>query len=125
MTSRSRSQKGMTLVEVLVAMAILAMTAGAALAMTAQSARFSASVEDRLLARIIADNAVVEALADTAPVEEKIDDDSVAFAGRRWAVKKTIVGAGVDGLYRIDVTVSPADRDQVLARAETLKADRR
>jgi general secretion pathway protein I len=115
-----RRQKGMTLIEVLVAMAILGTVAGSVLVMTGQSAQFVVASEERLLARIVADNAMVVALARQASLEEGFEQDEVELGGRVWKTAKTIARIGVDGLYRVEIAVSLDESTQVLTRVSTL-----
>ncbi len=115
-----RRQKGMTLIEVLVAMAILATLAASVLVMTGQSAQIIVASEERLLARIVADNAMVLTLARQSALEEGFGQDEVELGGRAWKTAKTIARIGVDGLYRIEIAVSLGDSTQVLTRVSTL-----
>jgi len=114
------AQKGMTLIEVLVAMAVLTMIAGAVLTMTSQSARSAIASEERMLARILVDNEMVETLARPQALEESVEKIEIDFANRRWDATRTIIATGVNDLYRIDVAVSREGGGQTLARAATL-----
>ncbi len=115
-----RRQKGMTLVEVLVAMAILGTVAGSVLVMTGQSAQFTVASEERLLARIVADNAMVLALARQVAFEEGFAQAEVELGGRVWKTEKTTARTGVDDLYRIEIAVSFGESTQILTRVSTL-----
>lgn len=117
-----RAQGGMTLIEVLVAMAILASVAGSVLVMTGQNARFIAASENRFLARIVADNAMVEALAVEVPLEQGLKQETTDLGGRRWDIQRTVIDLGQNNLIRIDIAVSLTGADQVMARATTLEA---
>ena len=120
MSAELSRQRGMTLVEVLVAMTILAGIAVSAMLMTAQSARLGVSVEQKLMARIIADNSAVAALATNISFEEA-QVNTVKFAGLDWRVHSTANDTGIEGLLHITISVSLIDNSQVLARIETLK----
>ena len=114
------TQKGMTLIEVLVAMAVLAMVAGAVLTMTGQSTRLIISSEEKAIARILADNEMIEMIARPHAIEESITTESVEFANRRWSVRRSVVSPDVENIYRIEITVALNEQSQVLARAVTL-----
>lgn len=113
-------RRGFTLIEVLVALVILGAVASAAIALISQNTRYVSSAEDRVIASIAADNAMVEALS-LALVEIGATEKEVNFAGARWAVTRNIAESGVDGVLRVDVSVRRAGAAQTLARATTLR----
>ena len=118
-----KTQRGLTLIETLVAMAILGLVVTAILALISQSARFMSASEDRVAAGILADNLMVEAMANAAPLERGDAEEPTSFVGAEWITKQTVTDTGVDGLVRIDIAVRRADSAQVLATATTLKAE--
>lgn len=114
-------QRGMTLVETLVALVILAGVAIAAYALVAQAARFAVAEQERLVAGILADNEAVKLMIRAAPPDQGEAEEEVESANRRWRVKRAVEEFG-EGLLRITVSVSRASDGQVLARVETLRA---
>lgn len=124
MRAETRRQNGMTLVEVLVALAILGMTASSIMMLIAQNTRFVATSEDRAIAAILLDNVMVETLARTSALETGESDESRVFAGRDWRVVRAIGDTGVDGVTRIDIEIR-TEEGQTLARAETLRREPR
>ena len=116
----SRLQKGFTLVETLVALAILAGVVLAAYAMLGQSARFAATEQERLVAGIIADNLTAEALIRPAAPDKGENEREVDMAGGKW-IARTIVDDAGEGLLRIEISVSRLGDAQVLARVESLR----
>src|SRR3990167_3641053 len=122
MARRRRSlQRGMTLVETLVALVILAGVAISAYAMIAQAARFAAAEQEGLVAGTLADNEAVKLMIRQAPPDKGEEEADVDAANRRWRVKRAVDDFG-EGLLRITVSVSRASDGQVLARVETLRA---
>lgn len=117
-------EKGLTLVEVLVALAILGMVAAGIVVLIGQNARFVAEAEARMLAGLVADNAMVEALGRLAPLERGAREEEIANAGRIWRVTTSVSETPLDGVVRIDVAVRAGAASQVLAAAATLKAER-
>jgi general secretion pathway protein I len=111
------NEKGMTLVETLVALAILAGVVLAAYAMTAQSARFASIEQERLIAGIVADNRTTETLLAVQRPAEGEELSEIEAAGRNWEVKRLVTDAG-EGMQRIEISVTRAGDKQVLARIE-------
>lgn len=123
MTS-AESQRGLTLIETLVAMAILSLVVTAILGLIGQSSRFMSTSEDRVIAGVLVDNLMVETMAGAAPLERGEAESEIEFAGANWIARQTVNEIGVDGLVRVDLAVRRADSAQVLAAATTLKRER-
>ncbi|MEX0645898.1 MAG: type II secretion system minor pseudopilin GspI [Parvularculaceae bacterium] len=119
-----KSQQGLTLVETLIALAILGAVAAAVLALISQNTRFSAAAEDRLLARVVLDNLMTEDLGRLAPLERGATGRETELGGRRWIIEKTVVEV-TGGLVRIEIKVLDPVGRQTQASAVTLKAERR
>lgn len=115
-------ERGMTLVEVMVALVILALVATGVLSLVGQNARFIVSAEERLAASILADNILVERLATTDPLEEGEETFEQQYAGRDWRCREVVTDIEGAGLVRIDLFVSAKASEQVLATVSTLKA---
>lgn len=111
----------MTLIETLVALAILAGVVISAYAMIAQSTRFAATEQERLIAGIVADNEMTELMIRPAPPDKGEAEEEIEAAGRRWRVKRVVDDFG-EGVLKITVSVSRSGDDQTLARNETLRA---
>ncbi len=114
-------QRGMTLIETLVALSILAGVAIAAYAMLAQATRFEATEQERLIAGIVADNETVKLMIRPAAPAKGEEEEEVEASSRLWRVKRD-VDDFAEGMLRITITVSRAGDEQVLARVETLRA---
>ncbi len=112
-------QEGVTLVETLVALAIMGLVAGAVLTLVAQNTRFAAAARDRTYAAIAADNVMVRELVREGTVEVGEQFGSTQLAGRDWPYRVTIVESGVENVYRIDVDVFSGE--QAVASAVTLR----
>lgn len=116
----SERQRGLTLVETLVAMAILSAVAISAFAMLSQGANFAASERDRLAASVVADNLIVEELLRAAAPDLGEQSGEIEFAGRAFEWN-TIVTEGGEDLRRITLTVRLKGSPQTLSRVETVK----
>ncbi|MFO1427525.1 MAG: type II secretion system minor pseudopilin GspI [Steroidobacteraceae bacterium] len=99
--------RGFTLIEVLVALVIVAAGAAAVLAALSSAATSTSYLRDKTFAQWIADNRMSETrLASTAPATGTRSGD-VEFGGQRWQWQQRITDTEFPGVRRIDVSVRP------------------
>jgi general secretion pathway protein I len=104
MTSPDRA-RGFTLVEVVVALAIVAIGMFAVFKTIGDTAHNVGYLRDRTLAAWIADNRITEIrLTGQLPSVDQTEGE-VEMAGRRWHWVATVSQTQVSGLRRIDVSV--------------------
>ncbi len=113
-------QRGMTLIEVLVAFAILSGIALSVLTLVGQNAQYMLTAEEKLLASIAADNLLTSDLArrETPSVGES--EGSVTIAERPFAYRRIVVEIG-ERAVMIDYEIRREAGEQVLSRASALK----
>lgn len=111
-------QSGLTLIEVLVAIAILAGAVGAVIVLMATQARGASALSDQALARIAAENAMVAVMIGEA--EGTSPSGTEEIAGRAFAWEAARTRAPMPGLQAVTVTVRREDSEQVLAGLSTL-----
>ncbi|MEY4761397.1 MAG: hypothetical protein RLZZ200_1253 [Pseudomonadota bacterium] len=105
---RSRQSRGFTLVEVLVAMFVVALGMGALMATLTSAADATAQLREKSFAEWVALNRVSEVrLKGTVPATGKSDGE-VEFAGGTWRWQMEITDPKIAGILRIDVSVSNA-----------------
>jgi len=106
-----RPSYGFTLIEVMVALSIVALSLTAVTASISQMINAAESMRNRTYASWIAQNRITELrLADTTP-EVGSTSGEVQYANTDWSWRAVVSETGVDDLFRIDVTVSFAGRD--------------
>jgi general secretion pathway protein I len=112
-----RRARAFTLIEVLVALAILAVALAAGMRALAQSADGAASLRSRTLALWVAQNRLAQAqLADPWPARGVVEGDETQ-AGTRLVWHETVSDTPNPAFRRIEITVAePGIRDYALAR---------
>jgi general secretion pathway protein I len=103
--------RGFTIVEVMVALAIVAFSLTAIAASMGQMIDTANAMRDRTYASWIAQNKIAEMrLANVVP-EVTSTSGEVDYAGTEWAWRAVVSETGVENLFRVDVTVSYAGED--------------
>ena len=104
-----RYARGFTLIEVLVALAIVAVGMAAVLATLTSSADSVSYLRDKTFANWVALNQIAtQRLAGQSLQSGNTDGDS-DMAGRKWHWHQAITNTQIPGMLRIDVSVRPTD----------------
>ena len=119
--AKSPSQAGFSLVETVAAMGILALAAIPLMQVTTTATRNTASLEERLLARTVAENVMARAMATSAVIDGGIATGEEVQLGRTFIWTRTATPAQSGGLQNLSVDVRPAEREQILASLISLK----
>ncbi|MGV6801440.1 MAG: type II secretion system minor pseudopilin GspI [bacterium] len=112
MRDRKR-QTGFTLIEVMVAIIIMATVLSVSLVLIGQQTRTAISVEDQGLATILAENVLAETMMRSIPPEIAATRDEVVM-GRGTFIWERSVVAG-EAILQIQVTVYKKGQPQQLA----------
>jgi len=103
------SASGFTLIEVLVALAIVAIGMAAVLGSLTSSASTVVYMRDKTLANWVALNHIAEQRLKPQMAQLGNTDGDVEFAGQKWHWRQETVATAVQGMVRMDVHVRPAD----------------
>jgi type II secretion system protein I len=106
---RRQIQGGFTLIEVLVALAIVAIGMAAVLSALTSSASTVLYMRDKTLANWVALNHIAEQRLQPQMPQLGNSDGDVDYAGRKWHWRQETVATAVQGMVRMDVHVRPAD----------------
>lgn len=104
-----RGAKGFTLIEVLVALAIVAIGMAAVLETLTSSANTALYLQDKTFAQWVALNRIETVrLSGNLPSPGTSDDDT-DYAGRKWEWQQKVTDTRISGMVQIEVNVRPAD----------------
>ncbi len=104
-----RQQRGFTLVEVLVALVVVALGMAALMETMGSSADTATWLRERSFAQWIAFNQLtLTRLTGSLPAAGQTDGE-LDFAGSHWRWRQVVTSLGFPGVERIDVMVQPAD----------------
>jgi general secretion pathway protein I len=101
--------RGFTLIEVLVALAIVAIGMAAVLGALTSSANTSAYMRDKTFAQWVALNQIALLRLSGQMTPTGNSDGDTDFAGRKWHWRREVTATQVPGVVRIDVKVRPAE----------------
>jgi general secretion pathway protein I len=106
-----KTQRGMTLLEVLVALVVFALAGLALLQTTAQQASGIGRMQEKMLASWLADNQQVQLHLEKVWPELSWSDKTVTFAGEQWYVRWRGVESEISQLRALDVEVRHKKQD--------------
>ena len=101
--------RGFSLIELLVALAIVALIAAGLLNLAGESTRTAAHLETRVIAAIVADNLAADALLADAGTLARPSDGTTRVASRDWRWQRRATPAGEASMLRIDIEVTDQD----------------
>lgn len=106
---RRALHRGFTLIEVLVALAIVAIGMAAVMGALTSSANTISYLRDKTFAQWVALNQIANLRLSGQQPPTGTSDGDTDFAGRSWHWRQEVVATQVPGVERIDVSVRPAD----------------
>ena len=105
----TRPARGFTLIEVIIALFVVALGIGALLTTLASSADSLGRLRDKSMAEWIALNRISEVRLTGRKPSTEATSGTVEYGGRSWAWLQTVSDPGIAGMLRIDVQVAPAE----------------
>jgi len=108
-----RPQGGFTLIEVLVALVIVALGMSALMESLGSAADTSTWLRDKTFAQWIGFNQLELTRLNGSLPAAGTTDGELDYAGRHWRWRQEVTNMGFPGVFRIDVKVEPADTTTV------------
>lgn len=103
--------RGFTLIEVVVALAIAAVSLAAVTATVSQMVDGSNAVQERTYASWIAQNRIAEMRLANAIPELSTTTNEIRYANLDWQIETAVSETGIENLFRVDVDVTMAGDD--------------
>lgn len=97
-----------TLLEMVIALAILALGAAGLVSAATQATRQTAALEQKTFAAWVAENTLSEIRAAREWPALGVQQNTTEMAGRSWNIRTTIAATDTPEIRRIEVAVSPA-----------------
>lgn len=111
-----RRARGFTLIEVMVALVIASLGLTAVAVSLQQHTDNARRLRDRTLALYVASNAIAELRLNAAFPDVGRTTDTTTFADRDWRVETVVAESGIEGLRRVDVTISDDQTPDIAVR---------
>jgi general secretion pathway protein I len=111
-----RRIRAFTLVEVMVALAIIALSLTAVAAKMGRMIDTSNSMRERTYASWIAQNKIAEMRLENILPEVSSSSGDVAYANMTWRWRAVVSESGIENLYRVDVEVFDATGDILIRK---------
>lgn len=112
-------QKGMTLLEVMIALAILAVSGLAVMKSASEALNNQAYLEQKTFALWVASNRLVELKLEGDTLPASWEDETEELAGNTWYLRYQTVATGNDDFKALDIEVSTEKDGSALAYIRT------
>jgi len=113
-SDRPAADRGFSLLEVMVAITVVALAAAAMINAIEGGARAQGAASERVLARLVAQNRMVETLARVSPPPQGRTQGRESALNQDFEWTQTISPAPGAGMLRVDVEVRAEARGQVV-----------
>lgn len=110
----SVKQSGFTLLEVLVALMVVAVSLAAIASQMVQMIDAATTMQNRTYASWIGHNKITEMRLENVVPDVSASSGEIEYAGQEWAWRAVVSETGVPNLYRVDVTVSFPGEDPLM-----------
>jgi general secretion pathway protein I len=112
-----KTERGFTLLEVMIALAIFATLAAAVLSASQYVLKQSAGLEERIFASWLADNQLSELSLQRNPLVGR-QQFVVVFAQREWALSQFIRTVEDPRLLEVEISVRPVGSDKIVNQSQ-------
>ncbi len=110
---RIRSHKGFTLLEVIVALAIVSVALGTLLSAANNSVRLSSKIQLRIIAQWVAENKASELRLNKNRLSSGVQSNEITMLNRKWLIKTVISSTPDKQVKQINVNVFLANKPKL------------
>ncbi|MDH5824141.1 type II secretion system minor pseudopilin GspI [Luteimonas sp. RD2P54] len=121
---RGLRERGFSLLEMLVALAVFGLVVIALLNLSGESIRTAAIVEERVLAGVVAENRAVEAATEPLPALARASAGTERLGEREWRWTRTVHATDDAAIARVEVAVMAAGSDRIAAEVTLFRGVR-
>lgn len=115
------AEKGFSLIEVLAALGVFSVAAMGLIHLQSNSSQAARHIEARLLAQIVAENAMVETITSPEILEIGITSGDQVQRRRTFTWTRSINPTEHEGLNLVEISVADSETRQVMARLYALR----
>ena len=108
-----QNNSGFTLIEVLIALAIVSISLGALIGTSSQDISRAERMQKSMIANWVAQNQITEHRLSNKKIKVGSTKGSILFAKYDWEWELSVSKTSVDNLYRMDVYVSELNKNIV------------
>ncbi|MCU7940979.1 MAG: type II secretion system minor pseudopilin GspI [gamma proteobacterium symbiont of Bathyaustriella thionipta] len=105
-------QQGFTLIEIIIALVVIAVALGAVIATTGNSFKHAAHIKDKTLALWVAQNTIAEMTIANQWPANGTQSDNAMMAGKQWYIKRAIKVTPDSNIRRMDLSVYSDEKTQ-------------
>lgn len=108
-----QNNSGFTLIEVLIALAIVSFSLGALISISSQDISRAERMQKNMIANWVAQNQITEHRLSNKKIKVGSTKGSILFAKYDWEWELSVSKTSVDNLYRMDINVSELNKNIV------------
>lgn len=108
-----QNNSGFTLIEVLIALAIVSISLGALISISSQDISRAERMQKNMIANWVAQNQITEHRLSNKKIKVGSTKGSILFAKYDWEWELSVSKTSADNLYRMDINVSELNKNIV------------